>query len=100
MIVLHYLQEEGAVVKLNARCLVQGDIVIECIHMDDHLEREEMMFRVMFNTAFVQSDILVLNRDEIDVVWNAKDQFPKDFKAEVVYCFTWWRCVCFSYNGS
>ena len=62
--------------------------MIECIHMDGHLEREEMMFRVMFNTAFVQSDILVLNRDEIDVVWNAKDQFPKDFKAEVVYRFS------------
>ena len=56
--------------------------------MDGHLEREEMMFRVMFNTAFVQSDILVLNRDEIDVVWNAKDQFSKDFKAEVVYRFS------------
>lgn len=79
--------------KLNACCRVQGDIVIECIHMDETLEREEIMFRVMFNTAFVQSDILVLNRDEIDVVWNAKDQFPKDFKAEVSNCVSYCECL-------
>jgi hypothetical protein len=28
----------------------------------------------------------MLNRDEIDILWNAKDQYPKDFKAEVSYC--------------
>lgn len=45
------------------------------------------MFRVMFNTAFVQSNILALTRDEIDLVWSAKDHFPKDFKIEVGFCF-------------
>lgn len=56
--------------------------------MAEDLEREEVMFRVMFNTAFVQSNILTMNRDEIDVAWNAKDQFPKDFKVEVGSCFS------------
>jgi formin 2 len=42
-----------------------------------------MMFRVMFHTAFVRANILMLIRDEIDTLWDAKDQFPKDFRAEV-----------------
>lgn len=42
-----------------------------------------MMFRAMFNTAFIRSNILILNREEIDTLWNAKDKFPKDFRAEV-----------------
>lgn len=55
--------------------------------MEDDLVREEMMFRVMFHTAFVRSNILMLNRDEVDVLWDAKDQFPKDFRAEVGFCY-------------
>jgi formin 2 len=51
--------------------------------LDEDLVREEMMFRVMFHTAFVQANILMLVRDEIDFLWDAKDQFPKDFRAEV-----------------
>lgn len=69
--------------KIDIRCRVQGDIVIECIHLEDDMVREEMMFRVMFNTAFVRSNILMLSRDEIDVLWDAKEQFPKDFRVEV-----------------
>ncbi|XP_065009628.1 formin-like protein 5 [Musa acuminata AAA Group] len=79
----HYRQ--AVTTKINACCCVQGDIVIECLHLDEDLEHEEMMFRVMFNTAFVQSNILALTRDEIDLVWSAKDHFPKDFKIEVVF---------------
>lgn len=69
--------------KLDIRCRVQGDIVLECIHLDDDQVREEMMFRFMFHTAFVRSNVLMLNRDEVDVLWDAKVQFPKEFKAEV-----------------
>lgn len=59
--------------------------MLECISLNDDMEREEMMFRVVFNTAFIRSNILMLNRDEIDVLWDAKDQFPKDFRAEVLF---------------
>ncbi|KAH0463968.1 hypothetical protein IEQ34_006754 [Dendrobium chrysotoxum] len=83
--VRHYRQEENADLKISARCRVQGDVVLECIHVDEDLEREVMMFRVMFNTAFIESDILLLNNEEIDVVWNVKDQFPRDFKVEVLF---------------
>ncbi|XP_020702069.1 formin-like protein 5 isoform X2 [Dendrobium catenatum] len=83
--VRHYRQEENADPKISARCRVQGDVVLECIHVDEDLEREVMMFRVMFNTAFIESDILLLNNEEIDVVWNVKDQFPRDFKVEVLF---------------
>ena len=62
---------------------MQGDVVVECIHLDKDLEHEEIMFRVMFNTAFIQSNILMLSREEIDVVWNTKVHFSRDFKAEV-----------------
>jgi C2 domain of PTEN tumour-suppressor protein len=57
--------------------------VLECINLDGDLVREEMMFRVMFNTAFIRSNILMLNRDEIDILWDVKEQFPKGFRAEV-----------------
>ena len=59
--------------------------MLECISLEEDMEREEMMFRVMFNTAFIRSNILMLNRDEIDILWNSKDQFPKDFRAEVSF---------------
>lgn len=78
-----YLQEECILVKMDIHCRVQGDVVLECIHLNEDLVREEMIFRVMFHTAFVQANILMLNRDEIDVLWDGKDQFPKDFRAEV-----------------
>lgn len=79
------LQEECLLVKIDVRCRVQGDVVIECIHLDEDLVREEMMFRVMFHTSFVRANILMLSRDDIDILWDAKDQFPTDFKAEVGY---------------
>ena len=78
-----FLQVDCELVKIDIHCHVQGDVVLECITLDNDLEREEMMFRVMFNTAFIRSNILMLNRDEIDILWNVKDQFPKDFRAEV-----------------
>ncbi|KAJ6383069.1 hypothetical protein OIU77_031485 [Salix suchowensis] len=72
-------------VKIDIHCHIQGDIVMECISLDSDHEREQMMFRVMFNTAFIRSNILMFNRDEIDTLWNAKDQFPTDFRAEVLF---------------
>ncbi|PQQ20487.1 formin-like protein 20 [Prunus yedoensis var. nudiflora] len=39
----------------------------------------------MFHTAFVRSNILMLGRDDIDILWDAKDQFSKDFRAEVLF---------------
>jgi hypothetical protein len=71
-------------IKLSAFCRVHGDVVLEFIHIGDNMENKETMFRVMFNTAFVQSNILGLNRDDIDVAWNVNNQFPRDFRAEVL----------------
>lgn len=81
----HYKQVDCELVKIDINCHIQGDVVLECISLDDGLEREELMFRVMFNTAFIRSNILMLNREEIDILWNAKDQFPKDFRTEVLF---------------
>ncbi|KAJ1406280.1 Tensin-type phosphatase domain [Sesbania bispinosa] len=83
--VRHYQQAECMLVKIDIHCRVQGDVVLECIHLSEDLVREEMMFRVMFHTAFVRSNILLLSRDEIDILWDAKDQFSKDFKSEVLF---------------
>ncbi|TKY73352.1 Formin protein 20 [Spatholobus suberectus] len=83
--VRHYLQAECMLVKIDIHCHVQGDVVLECIHLSEDFVREEMMFRVMFHTAFVRSNILMLSRDEIDILWDAKDQFPKEFKSEVLF---------------
>ncbi|KAF3446202.1 hypothetical protein FNV43_RR11381 [Rhamnella rubrinervis] len=84
-LVRHYNQADCELVKIDIHCHTQGDVVLECITLDNDLEREQMMFRVMFNTAFIRSNILMLNRDEIDILWNVKDQFPKDFRAEVLF---------------
>jgi len=77
------LQIECELVKVDINCHIQGDAVLECISLNDDMEHEEMMFRAVFNTAFIRSNILMLNRDEIDMLWDAKDRFPKDFRAEV-----------------
>ena len=82
-----FLQEECELVKIDINCHIQGDVVLECINLNDDLENKEMIFRVMFNTAFIRSNILMLNRDEVDILWNARDQFPKNFRAEVCLSF-------------
>ncbi|KAF3502195.1 hypothetical protein F2Q69_00045284 [Brassica cretica] len=80
-----YQQEECTPVKLDIQCHVQGDVVLECIHLHDDLVREEMVFRIMFNTAFVSGNVLKVQSDEMDILWEAKDQFPGEFKAEVLF---------------
>lgn len=75
--------------KIDIHCRVQGDVVLECIHLEDDLLHEEMIFRAMFHTAFVRANILMLSRDEVDALWDAKDQFPRDFKAEVGFCYSY-----------
>ncbi|KAF6138168.1 hypothetical protein GIB67_011008 [Kingdonia uniflora] len=78
-------EEHTSIQKIDISCLVQGDVVLECIHLNDDLVHEKMMFRIMFNTALVQSNILMLGREEIDGLWDNKDQLPKEFKAEVLF---------------
>lgn len=77
------LQAECELVKIDINCHVQGDIVIECLSLNDDMEKEVMLFRVVFNTAFIRSNILMLNRDEVDTLWHIKEQFPKGFRVEV-----------------
>lgn len=81
----YFKQADCELVKIDINCHVQGDVVIECIALSDNLDDEEMMFRVMFNTAFIRSNVVMLNRDEIDTLWNVKDLFPEDFRAEVLF---------------
>jgi len=92
------LQEECELVKIDINCHIQGDVVLECISLHD--DREIMMFRTMFNTSFIQSNILILNSDEVDTLWDAKDQFPKDFRIEVslfsldsLFCYLYVRSI-------
>ncbi|KAF8115619.1 hypothetical protein N665_0025s0087 [Sinapis alba] len=80
-----YQQEECIQVKLDIQCRVQGDIVLEFINLHDDLVSEEMVFRIMFNPAFVRGNVLKVQSDEMDILWEAKDQFPVEFKAEVLF---------------
>ncbi|XWS17870.1 hypothetical protein CRYUN_Cryun33cG0105600 [Craigia yunnanensis] len=84
-LVRYYKQVDCKLVKIDIHCHVLGDVVLECISLDSDQERESMMFRVIFNTAFIRSNILMLSREEIDILWDAKDQFSKDFRAEVIF---------------
>ncbi|ESQ46533.1 hypothetical protein EUTSA_v10000020mg [Eutrema salsugineum] len=83
--VRHYKQADCELVKIDIHCHILGDVVLECITLDSDHEREEMMFRAVFNTAFLRSNILILDRDEVDVLWNTTDRFPKDFRVEVTF---------------
>lgn len=80
------LQADCDVIKIDIQCLVQGDVVLECVHLDLDPEREVMMFRVMFNTAFIRSNILMLNSENLDILWDSKERYPKGFRAEVNKC--------------
>lgn len=60
--------------------------MVECVHLsNDDLSREETMFRFMFNTAFVQCNMVTFTRDELDIAWNSKDKLQEDFKIEVEF---------------
>eukprot|EP00256_Glycine_max_P017027 XP_003533465.2 formin-like protein 14 [Glycine max] len=81
----HYRQADCDVIKIDIQCLVKGDVVLECVHLDLDPEREVMMFRVMFNTAFIRSNILMLNSENLDILWDSKERYPKGFRAEVLF---------------
>ncbi|PPR85653.1 hypothetical protein GOBAR_AA35047 [Gossypium barbadense] len=81
----HYRQADCDVIKIDIQCSVQGDVVLECVHLDLDPEREVMMFRIMFNTAFIRSNILMLNSENLDILWDSKERFPKGFRAEVLF---------------
>ncbi|KAF0901948.1 hypothetical protein E2562_011782 [Oryza meyeriana var. granulata] len=80
-----YTQEDSEIIKFNARCPVQGDVVMECVSLDENFEHELMVFRVMFNTAFIEDNLLLLDRDQIDILWDTKHRFPVDFRVEVIF---------------
>ncbi|XLR51550.1 hypothetical protein S83_002222 [Arachis hypogaea] len=80
-----YKQGESELIKIDISCHIQGDVVVESTNLNTDMEQEMMMFRVMFNTAFVRSNIMMLNRDEVDILWDGKDHFPKDFRAEILF---------------
>ncbi|KAK8637888.1 hypothetical protein V6N13_136344 [Hibiscus sabdariffa] len=82
--VRYYKQKECALVKIDINCHVQDDVVVECVNLNGK-ERQKIIFRVVFNAAFIRSNILMLNRDEIDILWDAKEQFPKEFTAEILF---------------
>ncbi|KAI5438281.1 variant 3, Formin-like protein 14 [Lathyrus oleraceus] len=81
----HYRQVDCDVIKIDIQCLVQGDVVLECVHLDLDPEREVMMFRVMFSTAFIRSNILMLTAENLDILWDSKERYPKGFRAEVLF---------------
>lgn len=77
-------------VKVNIECQVRGDVVIECGHVGENTdeEEEEAMFSIMFNTCFLESNMMVLTLDDIDLPWNCRrERFQEDFKIEVYYVY-------------
>ncbi|KAM0882964.1 hypothetical protein ACQ4PT_031950 [Festuca glaucescens] len=81
----HYKQADSAVIKADIGCHIQGDVAIECIHVGDE-NHEDIMFRVMFNTCFLRSNMMVFTLDDIDLPWNgSKEKFQQDFKIEVFF---------------
>jgi hypothetical protein len=60
---------------------------MECITVDEDFKHEVMVFRVMFNTAFIEDNLLLLDRDQIDILWDTEHRFPVDFRVEVTRQF-------------
>ncbi|KAJ3695440.1 hypothetical protein LUZ60_000817 [Juncus effusus] len=83
--VLFYRKADSEIVKIGFNCRIKGDVVLECVNVDESLERETMVFRVMFNTAFIRSNFLTLTRDEVDLLWGSKDHFAKFFRIEMIF---------------
>nr|KYP38214.1 Formin-like protein 6 [Cajanus cajan] len=77
-------QGDRDTIKVDINCHIKGDVLIESIDLNGDTKSEQIMFRVMLNAAFMGSNVL-LNRDKIDVLWCAKDHFPKDFRAEILF---------------
>ncbi|KAI4380082.1 hypothetical protein MLD38_006310 [Melastoma candidum] len=84
-VIRSYKQADCELVKIDINCHLQGDVVLECIHVSEDLEREQMIFRTLFNSAFIRLNILMLNRDEIDTFWERRDLFAKDFRTEILF---------------
>ncbi|XP_042032543.1 formin-like protein 20 isoform X2 [Salvia splendens] len=78
----YYQKEECDLVTIDIHCRVQGDVVLECIHLEDDLVSEKIIFRTMFHTEFVRENILMLTHSEVDVLWDVKDLISREFKAE------------------
>ncbi|KAK3437254.1 hypothetical protein EUGRSUZ_C01935 [Eucalyptus grandis] len=78
-----YKQVEGEKVQFNVFCYVRDDVVLEFMSLDADLEHGESMFRAMFNTAFISDSVLKLMFEDMDVSWDHKDQYPKEFMAEI-----------------
>ncbi|KAL0327714.1 UNVERIFIED_CONTAM: Formin-like protein 14 [Sesamum angustifolium] len=55
------MQKDSDVIKIDIQCLVQGDVL------------------------FIRSNILMLNCENLDVLWDSKARFPKGFRAEVLF---------------
>ncbi|XP_071699144.1 formin-like protein 17 [Rutidosis leptorrhynchoides] len=81
----YYNQADDELVIIDVNCNIQGDVVLECISLHDDMVKEKIMYRVMFNTTFIKSNMLMLNRDEIDICWDAKEHFHTDFRAELLF---------------
>jgi hypothetical protein len=60
---------------------------MECITVDEDFNHEVMVFRVMFNTAFIEDNLLLLDRNQIDILWDTQHRFPVDFRVEVTRQF-------------
>ncbi|KAI7752253.1 hypothetical protein M8C21_001331 [Ambrosia artemisiifolia] len=81
----YYNQVENELVRFNINRHIQGDVVLECISLHDDMVKEKIMYRVMFNTSFIKSNMLILDRDEVDIHWDDKEQFHKDFRVELFF---------------
>ncbi|GJN29454.1 hypothetical protein PR202_gb17680 [Eleusine coracana subsp. coracana] len=78
-------KEDCEIIKINVQCPVQGDVVMECTSLDEHYEHEVMMFRAMFSTAFVEDNLLLLDQNQIDILWDTEHRFPADFRVEAIF---------------
>jgi len=75
-------------IKFEPNVPLHGDVLLRCRHLTDKSNEEKMVatsvFRIAFNTGYVQRDSLVLERDELDGTGSSK-KFQDSFRVEMYF---------------
>ena len=88
---LKWLRIKDDTVKFEPNVSLHGDVLLRCRHLcrkskddDDEQERVTSVFRVAFNTGYVQRDSLILQREELDGT-GSRSKFQDAFRVELYF---------------
>ena len=87
---MKWLRIKDDTVKFEPSVSLHGDVLLRCRHLcreskdDNKQERVTSVFRVAFNTGYVQRDSLILQREELDGT-GSRSKFQDSFRVELYF---------------